>query len=80
MYHNTYLLSVVKCVGEPGYLHLGNALFPRGIALMHQYNPRPIKTVLCLDAKSFLKELSYLVLSFTLLKFKSVIFTLFSVW
>lgn len=45
---------------------------------MHQYNPRPIKTVLGLDAKSLLKELSYLLLSFTLFKFKSVIFTLLS--
>lgn len=41
---------------------------------MHQYNPGPIRTVLCLDPKSFLKELNYLVVSFTLLKFKSVIF------
>lgn len=47
---------------------------------MHQYNPRPIKTVLGLDAKSLLKELSYLVLSFTRLIFKSVIFTLFCLW
>lgn len=46
--------------------------------MLHQYNPRPIKTVLSLDAKSLLNELSYLVLSFTLLKFKSVIFTLLS--
>lgn len=44
---------------------------------MHQDNPRPIEAVLCLDAKSFLMELSYLVLSFTLLKVRSVIFTLF---
>lgn len=46
--------------------------------MLHQYNARPIKTVLSLDAKSLLNELSYLVLSFTLLKFKSVIFTLLS--